>query len=112
MKGQVQLEAIICFVIFLAMLGQTLSSMGQINIESKEAMNMFKEKVTAETCCLTADTVYATGTTISGKTMHCEAKGQIIYSNQKNCSVFSKEIRLVQTDGKTTMEVSTNKHYE
>jgi len=113
-KAQTQVEAIICLTVFLAILGQAVSTMGQIKEMAEEGNDAASAKGTAQACCMLADTVYATNATATEAS--CEAKdGEMTAtkgSKNKKCKPLSEKIRMVQTGEKTIMEVSTNEHYK
>jgi len=95
-KGQLQLEAIICFAVFLAILGIFLNSINQMSEEAGKASSAMEARAEAEQCCMIAD---------------CNSKGNIIESKEKRCTAIAREIRLAQAGNESFLEVELNAHY-
>ncbi len=114
-SGQLQLEAAICFAVFLAVLGLFLSAIGTAGEHSMNSVNSLNAKTEAELCCIMADTIYSTGISEFLTEINCTSKGNTaeseISGKIKGCETIAKEIRLVQKGEKSSLEVSINEHY-
>jgi len=115
-KGQLQLEAIICFAAFLAVLGLFLGSINEAGEEANHAVQALKAKAESEKCCIVVDAAYAGGLAeFSQKEMHCTAEGNLVQSIVGEKSAASKciaeEIRLVKIGEKSVLEVKQSEHY-
>jgi len=113
--GQLQLEAIVCFAVFLAILGLFLSAIGTAGEHSINSVNSLNAKAEAELCCIMADTVYTSGISEFLTEINCTSKRNSVESEIsgkiKKCESIAKEIRLVQKGEKSSLEVSINEHY-
>ncbi len=111
-KGQLQLEAIICFAVFLAILGIFLNSINQMSEEAGKASSAMEARAEAEQCCMIADSVYSNGLLGIYRTgTKCNSKGNIIESKEKRCTAIAREIRLAQAGNESFLEVELNAHY-
>ncbi len=114
-KGQLQLEAAVCFAVFLAVLGLFLSAIGTAGEYSENSLHSLNAKAEAELCCIVADTIYASGLSEFLAEMHCTSKGNTaeseISGKIKGCESIAKEIRLVQKGEKSVLEITLNEHY-
>ncbi len=113
--GQLQFEAIICFAVFLAIVGLFLSAIGTAGEHSINSVDSLNAKTEAELCCIMADTIYSTGISEFLTEINCTSKGNTaeseISGKIKGCETIAKEIRLVQKGEKSSLEVSINEHY-
>lgn len=113
--GQLQLEAAICFAVFLAVMGLFLSAIGTAGEHSINSVNSLNAKAEAELCCIMADIIYTSGITEFLTEINCTSKENNIESEIsgkiKSCESIAKEIRLVQKGKKSSLEVSINEHY-
>ena len=114
--GQLQLEAAVCFAVFLAVLGLFLSAIGTAGEHSENSLHSLNAKAEAELCCITADTIYASGLSEFLEEMHCTSEGNTaeseISGKIKGCESIAKEIRLVQKGEKSVLEITINEHYQ
>ena len=112
-KAQLQLEAAICFAVFLAVLGLFLAA---INQAGEKANNSLNAKAEAELCCIAANAIYASGVSELLAEMHCTSKANAVKSKIggkiKGCESIAKEIRLVQKGKTSVLEVTINEHYK
>ena len=113
--GQLQLEAAICFAVFLTVMGLFLSTIGTIGEHSINSVNSLNAKAEAELCCVMADTIYTSGISEFFTEINCTSKQNNVESEisgkTKGCESIAKEIRLVQKGEKSSLEVSINEHY-
>ncbi len=113
--GQLQLEAAICFAVFLTVLGLFLSAIGTAGEHSMNSVNSLNAKAEAELCCIMADTIYASGISEYLTEINCTSKGNLaereISGKIKGCESIAKEIRLVQKGEKSVLEITINEHY-
>ncbi len=115
-RGQLQLEAMICFGIFLALLAVFLGQLNQAEQQASQALHALKAKTQAELCCFSADIVYTAGSSsVVQQEMHCTGKGNIVESHSgksvKRAACLAAQIRLVQRGEKSVLEVKANEHY-
>jgi hypothetical protein len=113
--GQLQLEAIICFSAFLAILALFLASINEAGAGAEQAVLALKAKAEAERCCIVADAVYASNVLQLFSNVQCTAEGSIVKSEvsekTKESECLAKEIRLVQQGNRKVLEVRLNDHY-
>ena len=110
-----QLEAAVCFAVFLAVLGLFLSAVVAAGEHSENSLYSLNAKAEAELCCIVADTIHSSGLSEFLEEMHCTSKGNTAQSEMsgkiKGCESLAKEIRLVQKGEKSVLEVTINEHY-
>ena len=115
-RGQLQLEAILCFCAFLAILALFASALNQASGQAEQAGSLLAAKSNAESCCIAADSVYATG--LSGSlagSWNCHSSGSTAEgkdgANSKSASCIARRITVEQAGNKTVLEVSLDGHY-
>ncbi len=115
-KGQLQLEAIICFALFLGMLGLFLANINEATKQAEQALQGLKAKTETLVCCLAADTIYSSGVAeLFSDRMSCTASQSLVKSRfgkkTKQSSCLAEEIRLIQSAKKSVLEVKPSEHY-
>ena len=114
-RGQLQLEAAVCFAVFLAVAGLFISAIGIAGEHSENSLDSLNAKAEAELCCIMADTIYTSGLSEFLAEVNCTSKGNTAESEVsgkiKGCESIAKEIRLVQKGEKSVLEITLNEHY-
>ena len=115
-KGQMQLEAILCFGVFIAILAGMAAAMNEIGFEAEEAAVSFRVKSRAEACCVLADSVYGSGISGSVETkLGCFGEGGKAFASEsgkeKETECIAQAIRPVQSFGESFLEVGPDGHY-
>jgi len=110
-KGQLQLEAIVCFAAFLGILAIFI---GSISFDEK-AINALEAKKLAEGCCIAVDNVFASGVSrLLSEKNSCTVEGNqamAIVEGKKKLAGCLAKARLVQAGKETVLEVEHNEHY-
>ena len=115
-KGQLQLEAVICIAVFLAILTGFIGAANSASLEAEEAVLSLGAKTRAEACCILTDSVYSTGIFEEIKTgLNCKGDGEKTEASAggkgRTAECIAREIRTVQEGEKNVLEVSANAHY-
>ena len=117
-SGQTHLEAIICFMVFLAILGSFLGVMGKLGRGAENATDSMKAEVSAQKCAIISNSLYANGGgRIENLELVCFLKeknwvGSVLNESNKKAFVIPNEIKFIQSEGKTTLWVEVNEHYK
>ncbi len=115
-SGVLQLEAMICFAVFLALLGGVLYNMHSMKGQSSSANNALRAKAKTELCCLALDSIY-TGNVeeFVQREIPCTGKGSIVESDiggrGKRTECIAQSIKTVQKGEESLLEVKLNDHY-
>ena len=115
--GQVHLEALICFAVFMAIVGSFLAAMGNIETDAKTGADAFTAESSAQKCAIVIDSLYANGGgELDNLEINCFLKkknwvGSTSGENEKIAFAFPNEIEFFHLGGKTTMWVKVNAHY-
>lgn len=115
-RGILQIEAMLCFAAFAAILGLFIAAINAGWEGAGPALDSVKARENAESCCIIADAIFAGNAAgLSGMEMPCNASGGTIESianeTSKKCDCLSAEVRLSNSGKKSTVEVKTNGHY-
>ncbi len=114
-KGQLQLEAIACFCVFLALLAIMLHSVNNMNTEAQDAVAVLKAKAATEFCCTGADALYSGNVKELFPAMPCSAKENVVESSEgekmKKTQCIAPLLKTVERKQGNFLEVTPNEHY-
>jgi hypothetical protein len=109
--GLLQLEAVICFAAFLAVLALFLSVLNQASLDAENAVGLLGEKARAEKCCIFVDAAYTAGISSFFGEVPCDAENGRAKIGGKLSDCLATDIRLVQRNGESVLELGLNGHY-
>ncbi len=114
-KGQLQLEAIACFCVFLALLAIMLHSVNNMNTEAQDAVAALKAKAATEFCCIGADALYSGNVKELLPAMPCSANENVVESSEgekmKKTQCIAPLLKTVEREQGNKLEVTPNEHY-
>jgi len=114
-KGQLQLEAIACFCVFLGLLAIMLHSVNNMNVQATEALAALKAKAATEFCCIGADALYSGNIKELLPAMPCSAKENEVESSEaeklKKTQCIAPMLKTVEREQGNRLEVTPNDHY-
>lgn len=116
-RGQLQLEAAICFACFLALLGVGMQALAGIGERGSEAMDMVSAKGSALACSTVIDSMYSNGVEqLAGYEARCTVAGEREVvgkegGSEKRAFFLPERVRVLQAGEKTIVSVELNGHY-
>jgi hypothetical protein len=115
-RGQVHIEAIVCFACFLGILGLAMHALSESGKSAEKAASAIEAKSSAEQCCAAVDSVYSNGAAgLPLAQMQCMVEENSVESRrgekEKQSDCLAPEFRVAQSGGKSALEVALSEHY-
>ncbi len=114
-QGQIQFEALACFLVFLALLALTLNSVKYAEGLSRESVQALEAKKISENCCLLVDSAYSNGIQEMASLKGCVAEKNsvkgVVGEKAKASECLAKKAKSVQKNSKSVLEVELCEHY-
>lgn len=111
------MEAMLCFIVFLVLLGAFAAVENAQLAKGIEARGMFRAKMQSEGCAAVIDALYAnSGGTVRGFNANCYMDGQGRVASksggfEKASIILNGKTKLAETGSGTVIEVGVNEHY-
>ena len=109
--GILQLEAAICLAVFLAVLALFLSVLNAAGLDVETAVSGLEAKAQTEKCCIFVDAMHSAGISSFSGEVPCKAEDGRAKIGEKQSDCLTPNIRLVQRNGKSVLELGFNAHY-